>query len=92
MEQYSRFHLLILDDFLIPRPSEQQLCSLLDLTEFCCRRCSLLLCSPVPVRAWYNWMGADDSCRLLCEAILDRIGTGSQRLELNGGESMRYEI
>jgi DNA replication protein DnaC len=84
IHQLSKSDLLIIDDFGLQRMDEQQRLDMMEIIEDRHGIKSTLIASQLPVSAWYEIIGEPT----LSDAILDRITSGANRIELKG-ESMR---
>jgi DNA replication protein DnaC len=84
LKKYSRFHLLILDDFGISNVSNDDATNLFEIIEDRSDLNSIIITSQLPVSKWYDYLNNDT----VADAILDRVVHSSHRLELEG-ESMR---
>jgi len=84
LRKYSRFKLLILDDFGIAPMVEDDAVNLFEIIEDRTNINSTILTSQLPVSEWYNYLNN----HTIADAILDRIVYSSHRIELEG-ESMR---
>ena len=83
LRKYSRFQLLILDDFGISPMSVDDTVNLLEVIEAKAEINSIIITSQLPVSQWYDYLNN----KTVADAILDRV-VHSHRIEL-GGESMR---
>jgi DNA replication protein DnaC len=84
LRKYSRFQLLVLDDFGITQMSADDATNLFEIIEDRTEINSTIITSQLPVSQWYNYLNNDT----VADAILDRIVHSSHRIELEG-ESMR---
>jgi len=84
LNRYSRFKLLILDDFGVAKMGEDDAINLFEIIEDRTAINSTIITSQLPVSEWYNYLNNNT----IADAILDRIVHSSHRLELMG-ESMR---
>jgi DNA replication protein DnaC len=84
LRKYSRFQLLILDDFGITQMSADDATNLFEIIEDRTEINSTIITSQLPVSQWYDYLNNDT----VADAILDRIVHSSHRIELEG-ESMR---
>ena len=84
LKKYSRFHLLILDDFGISSITNDDATNLFEIIEDRSDLNSTIITSQLPVSKWYDYLNNDT----VADAILDRVVHSSHRLELEG-ESMR---
>ncbi|MBE0515747.1 IS21-like element helper ATPase IstB [Sulfurimonas sp.] len=84
LNKYSRFQLLILDDFGVAPMVEDDATNLFEIIEDRTSINSTIITSQLPVSEWYNYLNNNT----IADAILDRIVYSSHRIELQG-ESMR---
>jgi DNA replication protein DnaC len=84
LKKYSRFQLLILDDFGIAPMVDNDATNLFEIIEDRTNINSTIITSQLPVCEWYNYLNNNT----IADAILDRIVYSSHRVELQG-ESMR---
>ena len=84
LKKYSKFHLLILDDFGISQVSADDATNLFEIIEDRTEINSTIITSQLPVKEWYDYLNNDT----VADAILDRVVHSSHRVELEG-ESMR---
>jgi DNA replication protein DnaC len=84
LKKYSRFKLLILDDFGVSPMLEDDATNLFEIIEDRTEINSTIITSQLPVSQWYNYLNNNT----IADAILDRIIYSSHRIELEG-ESMR---
>ena len=84
LRKYSRFQLLVLDDFGITQMSTDDATNLFEIIEDRTEINSTIITSQLPVSQWYDYLNNDT----VADAILDRIVHSSHRIELEG-ESMR---
>ena len=75
-----KFHLLIIDDFGLAPLDQSTRLALLQLLEDRYAKRSTIIASQLPVSKWHEYF-ADPT---LADAIMDRITTNSQRIELKG--------
>jgi len=83
LRKYSRFQLLILDDFGVSQMSADDTTNLFEIIEAKTDVNSIIITSQLPVSKWYDYLNNDT----VADAILDRV-VHSHRIELEG-ESMR---
>ena len=83
LRKYSRFQLLILDDFGISPMSVDDTVNLLEIIEAKADINSIIITSQLPVSQWYEYLNN----KTAADAMLDRV-VHSHRIELEG-ESMR---
>ena len=84
LRKYSRFKLLILDDFGIAPMIDDDATNLFEIIEDRTNINSMIITSQLPVSEWYSYLNNNT----IADAILDRIVYSSHRIELEG-ESMR---
>lgn len=84
LRKYSRFKLLVLDDFGISQISDDDATNLFEIIEDRTEINSTIITSQLPVSKWYDYLNNDT----VADAILDRVVHSSHRIELEG-ESMR---
>jgi len=84
LKRYSKFQLLILDDFGVSQISTDDATNLFEIIEDRTELNSTIITSQLPVSQWYNYLNNDT----VADAILDRVVHSSHRVELEG-ESMR---
>jgi len=84
LKKYSRFKLLLLDDFGIMPMSSDDATNLFEIIEDRTEVNSTIITSQLPVNQWYNYLNNNT----VADAILDRIVHSSHRIELSG-PSMR---
>jgi len=84
INKYSRYKLLIIDDFGVTPISSDDTTNLFEIIELRSELSSTIITSQLPVRDWYGYLNNNTAA----DAILDRISNTSHRIELEG-ESMR---
>lgn len=84
LKKYSRFQLLVLDDFGVAPMVEDDATNLFEIIEDRTEINSTIITSQLPVSEWYNYLNNNT----IADAILDRIVHSSHRVELSG-PSMR---
>ena len=84
LKKYSRFQLLILDDFGVSPLLEDDATNLFEIIEDRTNINSTIITSQLPVSEWYNYLNNNT----VADAILDRIVHSSHRVEMSG-QSMR---
>ena len=84
LRKYSRFKLLVLDDFGISQISNDDATNLFEIIEDRTEINSTIITSQLPVSQWYDYLNNNT----VADAILDRVVHSSHRIELEG-ESMR---
>lgn len=86
LAQLAKVDLLILDDFGMATLNAVGRNDLLEVIEQRCGNRSTLLTSQLPVNRWHDYLSGGNPS--VADAILDRLVSGSNRIELKG-ESMR---
>lgn len=84
LKKYSRFKLLVLDDFGVAPMLGDDATNLFEIIEDRTEINSTIITSQLPVSEWYNYINNNT----IADAILDRIVHSSHRVELSG-PSMR---
>jgi DNA replication protein DnaC len=84
VKKYSRYKLLIIDDFGVTPISSDDTTNLFEIIESRSELSSTIITSQLPVKEWYEYLNNNTAA----DAILDRISNSSHRVELTG-ESMR---
>ncbi len=84
LKKYSRFQLLILDDFGVAQMLEDDATNLFEIIEDRTNINSTIITSQLPVSEWYSYLNNNT----IADAILDRIVYSSHRVELEG-DSLR---
>ena len=84
LKKYSRFKVLILDDFGVAPMQADDATNLFEIIEDRTEINSTIITSQLPVSEWYNYLNNNT----IADAILDRIVHSSHRVELSG-PSMR---
>ena len=84
LKKYSRFELLILDDFGVVPMADDDATNLFEIIEDRTSINSTIITSQLPVSEWYNYLNNNT----VADAILDRIVHSSHRIQLSG-PSMR---
>lgn len=87
LKKYSRFQLLILDDFGVSPMQEDDATNLFEIIEDRTNINSTIITSQLPVSDWYAYLNNNT----IADAILDRVVYSSHRLELEG-DSMRKRL
>ena len=77
--------LLILDEWLLFPPKENEARDLLEIVEARCKKASTIFCSQFEVAGWYHKIGEP----ILADAICDRIVHDSYTIVIGGKDSMR---
>ena len=84
LKKYSRFKVLVLDDFGVAPMQADDATNLFEIIEDRTELNSAIITSQLPVSEWYNYLNNNT----IADAILDRIVHSSHRVELSG-PSMR---
>jgi len=84
LKKYSRFKLLVLDDFGVSPMQDDDATNLFEIIEDRTEINSTIVTSQLPVKEWYGYLNNNT----IADAILDRVVHSSHRIELEG-ESMR---
>jgi len=84
LKKYSRFQLLILDDFGVSPMVDDDATNLFEIIEDRTEINSTIITSQLPISQWYDYLNNDT----VADAILDRVVHSSYRVEIEG-ESMR---
>ena len=84
LKKYSRFKVLILDDFGVAPMQADDATNLFEIIEDRTEINSTIITSQLPVSEWYNYLNNNT----IADSILDRIVHSSHRVELSG-PSMR---
>ena len=82
--KFTRFQLLILDDFGVSQISTDDATNLFEIIEDRTEINSTIITSQLPVSQWYDYLNNDT----VADAILDRVVHSSHRIEIEG-DSMR---
>ncbi|SDA91025.1 IstB-like ATP binding protein, partial [Algoriphagus alkaliphilus] len=86
LNQIEKTHLLILDDFGLQPLNADTRMAVLQILEDRYQRKATLISSQIPVAQWHDYIGDPT----LADAILDRLLTNSQKIELKG-KSLRHQ-
>lgn len=84
LKKYSRFQVLVLDDFGVSNMKDDDATNLFEIIEDRTEINSTIITSQLPVSEWYEYLNNNT----IADAILDRIVHSSHRIELEG-DSMR---
>ncbi len=84
LKKYSRFHLLVLDDFGVSAMHEDDATNLFEIIEDRTLINSTIITSQLLVSDWYAYLNT----KTIADAILDRIVHSSHRIQIEG-DSMR---
>ena len=87
LRKYSRFEVLILDDFGTSTISTDDATNLFEIIEDRTEINSTIITSQLPVSSWYDYLNNDT----VADAILDRLVHSSHRIELEGGSMRRIK-
>lgn len=85
---YSRYDLLIIDEWLLVAPTEVEIPDILEIIESRHQSKSTIICSQYGVGDWYDLLGGG----ALAEAILDRLTSHAYPIAVHSEESMRRLI
>ena len=88
LNKYANPVLLIIDEWLLLKPTEAQQQDILELLHCRRRRSSTIFCSQYTADGWYDQLGGDDSP--LAEAILDRIKHNAYRINIVPTDPSNY--
>ena len=88
LNKYANPILLIIDEWLLMKPTEAQQQDILELLHRRRRRSSTIFCSQYSSDGWYDQLGGDDSP--LAEAILDRIKHNAYRINIVPSDPKNY--
>ena len=81
-KQYANPVLLILDEWLLLKPTESEQRDIFELLHRRRKKSSTIFCSQYEFEEWYDQLGGSDSP--LADAILDRIAYDSYRINIRG--------
>lgn len=84
LKKYSKFHLLVLDDFGVSAIHEDDATNLFEIIEDRTQINSTIITSQLPVSDWHAYLNNNT----IADAILDRVVHSSHRIEIEG-DSMR---
>ena len=84
MRKYTKYKLLIIDDFGVSPISIDDATNLFEVIEARFEVSSTIISSQLPVKEWYDYLNNNT----IADAILDRLTNSSHRIELKG-PSMR---
>lgn len=82
MAKYANPVLLILDEWLLLKPTESEQRDIFELLHRRRKKSSTIFCSQYEFEEWYDQLGGSDSP--LADAILDRIAYDSYRINIRG--------
>ena len=88
LAKYAKPVLLILDEWLLLKPTETQQHDILELLHQRRKRSSTIFCSQYDFAGWYDQLGGDESP--LAEAILDRIKYDAYRINIIPADASQY--
>jgi DNA replication protein DnaC len=86
--KYSRFKLLILDDFGLAPLKQQAKHDLLEILDDRVSLSATIVCGQMPVASWHDYIG--DAA--IADAVLDRLTSASHRIELTGPSKRRKSV
>ena len=86
--KYANPRLLILDEWLLLKPTEMEQHDILELLHARRKKSSTIFCSQYPDSGWYDQLGGDDSP--LAEAILDRIKHDAYKINIIPADPANY--
>ena len=86
--KYANPVLLIIDEWLLLKPTESEQHDILELLHRRRRRSSTIFCSQYDSNGWYDQLGGDDSP--LAEAILDRIKHDAYKINIIPTDPANY--
>lgn len=89
---YSKYDLLIIDEWLLRPVPESEAYDLLEIIEACSKKGALILCTQYDTDEWYFRIDCDraeDEDSAVAEGILDRIIHNKYAIEVKGRISMR---
>ncbi len=87
LKRLGKTQILILDDWGLTPPAEQERQDLLEIIEDRHQVGSTIVTSQLPVNAWHTFLGGG----LIADSILDRLVNPAQRIELRAEKSLREE-
>ena len=85
LTKYANVTLLIIDEWLMLKPTEAEQKDIFELIHRCRRKTSTIFCSQVHWDGWYEQLGGDASP--LADAILDRIVYDAYRIHIQATDS-----
>lgn len=88
MKKYANPKLLILDEWLLLKPTEAEQRDILELLHVRRKKSSTIFCSQYHDNGWYDQLGGDDSP--LAEAILDRIKHDAYKINIIPADPANY--
>lgn len=87
LARFTRFHVLVIDDFGIGTLREHDRQALLDVLEDRYGRLSTVITSQLPTKAWHDYIGDPT----IADSICDRVMHNAYKLELKGPSRRRAE-
>lgn len=88
IKKYANPRLLILDEWLLLKPTEAEQRDILELLHVRRKKSSTIFCSQYHDNGWYDQLGGDDSP--LAEAILDRIKHDAYKIHIIPVDPVNY--
>ena len=88
LKKYANPKLLILDEWLLLKPTEAEQRDILELLPVRRKKSSTIFCSQYHDNGWYDQLGGDDSP--LAEAILDRIKHDAYKIHIIPADPANY--
>ena len=86
--KYANPVLLIIDEWLLLKPTESEQHDILELLHRRRRKSSTIFCSQYDTNGWYDQLGGDDSP--LAEAIMDRIKHDAYKINIVPTDPANY--
>ena len=80
MAKYANLLVLILDEWLLLKPTDSEQKGIFELLHRRRRKSSKIFCSQYEFEEWYDQLGGDDSP--LADVIIDRIAHDSYRINI----------
>ena len=89
LKKYTKPVLLIIDEWLLLKPTESEQHDILELLHRRRRKSSTIFCSQYDSNGWYDQLGGDDSP--LSEAIIDRIKHDAYKINIIPTDPSNYK-